>query len=313
MAFIDLFSSAKGPGVIGMIMALIVLLGFGLLFMLVFEEGGQGGGKSLSAIVRDNAREIDSQKSRLEIGEATLARMPRLKKTEDDLVTAKLRNTTLSTGISTMTADAEALETDLAALKQEWEGYKNQYRAHIRAEAVGTKMPELRTADGRVYRGVVISKVTAIGIDIRHDEGLGRVNFEQLPEEIRDLYQYDENQMIAAATKEAETRAGLARAVAKAEEAAKDADEEQKALDTEETKRNLVAQIASKEAQASAIEEQIQQLESDISSAESAASAARAAGRRHLNKSGPLRQTLNRKRGELVQIRTEIARIRSSL
>ena len=44
-------SSARGPGVIGMIMALIVLLGFGVLFMFAFDEDLQGGGQTIEALV----------------------------------------------------------------------------------------------------------------------------------------------------------------------------------------------------------------------------------------------------------------------
>lgn len=313
MAFNDLFTSAKGPGVIGLIMALIVLLGFGGLSILALEDGGQGGGKSLAAIVRDNEREIQASRSRIEIGDVTLARVPRLKEVSENLAAAKERNNVLSTGISSMVANAGGLEKGVAALKEEWEDYKNRYRAQVREAAVGTKMPELRTADGKVFKEVEISKVTAIGVDIRHQDGLGRVGFELLPPELQDLYQFDKAQMIAEASREEETRAGLAKAVAKAQEAAGVVAEGEKAKEAAEMRQKLLADIATKEAQASSIESQMRQLESDIISAESAASAARSSGRMHLNKAGSLRQTLNGKRSNLAQLRADIARMRANL
>jgi hypothetical protein len=39
MSFSDLMQSGRGPGVIGMLLALVVLVGFGLLFMFAFDEG----------------------------------------------------------------------------------------------------------------------------------------------------------------------------------------------------------------------------------------------------------------------------------
>lgn len=313
MAFNDLFSSAKGPGVIGLIMALIVLLGFGGLSILALEDGVQGGGKSLAAIVRDNEREILENRSRIEIGDVTLARVPRFKDVSDNLAAAKERNNVLSTGISSMGANADELEKGVSALREEWEDYKNRYRAQVREAAVGTRMPELRTADGKVFKAVEISKVTAIGVDIRHQDGLGRVSFEQLPPELQDLYQFDKAQMLAEASREEEARAGLAQAVAKAQEAAGVVAEGERAKETEEMRRKLLADIAAKEAQASSIEAQMRQLESDIISAESAASAARASGRMHLNKAGSLRQALNGKRSNLAQLRADITRMRANL
>jgi hypothetical protein len=313
MAFNDLFSSAKGPGVIGLIMALIVLLGFGGLSILALEDGAQGGGKSLAAIVRDYEREILEHRSRIEIGDVTLARVPRLKDVSDNLAAAKERNNVLSVGISSMGANADELGKGVATLREEWEDYKNRYRAQVREAAVGTRMPELRTADGKVFKDVEISKVTAIGVDIRHQDGLGRVGFEQLPPELQDLYQFDKAQMLAEASREEEARAGLAQAVAKAQEAAGVVAEGERAKEAEEMRRKLLADIAAKEAQASSIEAQMRQLESDIISAESAASAARASGRMHLNKAGSLRQALNGKRSNLAQLRADIARMRANL
>ena len=44
MGFSDLLSSSRGPGVIGVLVALLVLGGFGTLFV-VFDDNMQGGGK----------------------------------------------------------------------------------------------------------------------------------------------------------------------------------------------------------------------------------------------------------------------------
>lgn len=312
MAFNDLFSSARGPGVIGMIMALIVLLGFGLLFMLALDEGAQGGGKSLAAIIRDNETEIEEAKRRIVSGSATLDKIPHLKEKVDALNASKIRNNSLVSAIASLGSSVEEMENANSALIGDWEDYKNKYRAHIRSGAVGNTMSELRTDDGKIYRDVTISKITAMGIDIRHEEGLGRVSYERLPLEMQDLFQFDKQQMLAEANREAETRTAMSQAAARANEAAAVVAEEQKVIDAEEMRKNRVAQIAAKEAQVLSIEGEIRQLEADIGSAERAASSAREAGRRHLNKSGSLRPKLNRKRAELVRVRSEIAVMRAS-
>lgn len=46
MSFSDMMSSGRGPGVIGMILALIVLLGFGVLFMFASRKADRAGNRS---------------------------------------------------------------------------------------------------------------------------------------------------------------------------------------------------------------------------------------------------------------------------
>lgn len=51
MGFTDMMSSGRGAGVIGSIMAVVVLGGFVLLFVLVFDEGLQGGGETIESVI----------------------------------------------------------------------------------------------------------------------------------------------------------------------------------------------------------------------------------------------------------------------
>ncbi len=71
--------------------------------------------------------------------------------------------------------------------------------------------------------------------------------------------------------------------------------------------------IKAKEIEVTGLESEIRQLELDVSNAEAAAAAARAAGKRHLNKAGGIRRILDRKRNDLVNLKTEIARMQSTL
>ena len=73
MSFSDLMSSGRGPGVIGMVMALFVLLGFGLLFTLAFDEGFQGEGITIEAEIANQAKAINGYMSQSEAGNLQLA------------------------------------------------------------------------------------------------------------------------------------------------------------------------------------------------------------------------------------------------
>ena len=311
MAFIDLFSSAKGPGVIGSLMGLAVLACFGVLATLALDEKYQNGGKSLEFIIRQNDAEILVVKKQIESYQADLTVVPRLKQISESLTLATGRNTLFTTEVSALTSSVSELEAGVETISNEWEDYKNLYRTHVRTKAVGTTLPELKTVQGKVYQEVEIRLVTAIGIDIRHKDGLGRIKFEDLPKEMRDYYQYDEKQMLVAAHREAQERDRHNKAIQAVNQVAEATTNENNAKGKEEQRQKAMARIATMEAQATSIEGQIRQLESDISSADSAAASARSSGRMHLNKAGSIRGELSLKRGELARVRAEIARLRA--
>ncbi len=313
MLFDDLFSSAKGPGVIGTIMALIVLLGFGLLFMLASDQGFKGGEKSLASIIRETEKEIEGTRSRIQSGEDLLQQIPRLEELVSAFNRATARNESLAAGVSSRNANIQALKEKRDNKLTEWEDYRNQYRANIRTTAVGTSIPELKTTEGKIYLAVVISKVTAIGIHIRHKDGLSNLNFKVLPQEIQDYYQYDEKQMLSETKRLAEVTQSLNKAAATVHAANEVANAEQKDNDKKADREKIIVKIAMMEAQVSSLTGQISQLEGDIVSAQSAASAARAAGRIHLSNAGILRGQLNQKRADLLRVQQGIARLNASL
>ena len=306
--------SAKGPGLIGMLLALVVLVGFGTLYMLAFEEGSGGGGKSLAAIIRDNEESIVNYQSKITAEEETLASTtPRLKKTSDELRVFSAKAKLLSTTVSDLTDQASTLESDLVGLDDDFENYKNQYRAHVRNKAADTRIEELKTNDGTVYHSVIIRKVTAVGIEVRHRDGLKRIGFQELPTEMQDYYQFDKEQMLSELQRELKVRNKHDHAVAVANHAAGKVADKQRAQDDEEARQRRIKKVAVKELQLQAVASEMRQLESDISSAERAASAARSADRMHLNRAGSIRGALNSKRAEYSRLSAEIARLKASI
>lgn len=313
MAFDDLLSSAKGPGVIGMVMALIVLIGFGLLFMFAFDEGSQGGGKSLASVIKDNTAQIAAYKSAIEKHNATIATTPQRKEIADKLTKSRSISKSLETRIAAAKGKIKSIGTEIETAKEEWEDYKNSYRDHVRTKAEGTTLPEIKATDGMVYVDVEIRKVSAIGMDIRHRDGFKRISFEELPVELQDYYQFDKDQMLAEAEREAKAHHKLSQDVEAANKIVEEQMAQQKAKDAEAAKQKIILEIATKEARVRALEGEIRQLEQDIVSADAAAAAARAAGKMHLSKSGSLRGTLSSKRNTISQLQGEILRMRASI
>ena len=306
-------SSGRGPGVIGMIMALVVLIGFGLLFMLAFDEGFQGGEQTIESVIARQAAEIQGYQNRIADGGNTLAKAPARITVSKELSGLKRQN---QATIDQMAALRSAIETgnqELASRIDSFADYKDQYRAHVRGQAKGESLPRLETRAGVVYKNVSIREVTPVGIQIRHEDGQKRIPFEELPEAMIDYYQFDPDQKAAALVAERATRQEHEAAADVANTAFDQATAMQREKEREERSEKLRVAIAEKQALVSSLNAEITGLEGDIERANAEAAAARMAGRMHLNKSGNITANIRSKRGRIAILQAEISQLNFSL
>ena len=54
----------------------------------------------------------------------------------------------------------------------------------------------IKTTDGKLFKNITITKHDAVGITILHADGISRLSFDKLPEEIRNKFNYDPRQAI---------------------------------------------------------------------------------------------------------------------
>jgi len=189
--FDDLITSSRGPGVIGTLIALVVLAGFGTLFMFAFDEGMGGGKKSIESVIRDQAVEVDSLKTTISESSKHLEIAPERKKTASE-ADEIARQTRLNKGkVDAASRIIEKVKLEIVGVQKSLEDYKQSYREQIRGEAVGLKYPELKTLTGKTFVNVSINKVDAVGISFRHADGSTRVAFDILPADIKEYFQYD--------------------------------------------------------------------------------------------------------------------------
>jgi hypothetical protein len=301
MSFTELMSSSRGPGVIGMLLALVVLLGFGVLFLFAFDDGFQGGGATVESIVALQSKEIENYNKNIADGKGRLALAPARVGVIKELESLNRANVAQHQTIEKVTADIQSAKTALEAQNQTFEDYKNQYRAFVRDGAKGTNMAELKTLDGVIYKNVSIREVTAVGIQIRHDDGHKRLAFEELSDELRDYYQFDPNQKEQALVAETQARDEHEAAAAAANEASEKQMDLQRAKNAQETKEAALRSIAAKEAAAKSLEREIRQL-TDALPIEA---------KKKLSRAGIMREQLADKQNQLSALRSQIATLRS--
>lgn len=311
MSFTEMMSSGRGPGVIGMVLALIVLIGFGVLFMFAFDEGFQGGGQSIESVIRSQAGDIESTKAQIIQGNKTLALAPGRLDAVKALSTAKLGNKELADRIVKLGADIESGKQEVVSREAAFDAYKDEYRAFVRGKAKGSTLPELKTLDGVLYKNVNIREVTAVGMQIRHDEGQKRIPFENLSEEMKDYYQFDPEQKKDALAKESSDRDQHDAAVAVASDQADEQMAIQRQKDAGKAKEAQLREIAKKEAQISGIRDEIRNLQQEMSKAASEAAAAKSAGRMHINRSSNIGGSIRVRENRISALMAEIAQLRS--
>jgi hypothetical protein len=102
------------------------------------------------------------------------------------------------------TAAVKAVAGEIARLKEELgkieaadREYRKDYRAMLRSNAAGETMAELVTEEGKVMQDVVVLSVSPVGLHVRHRDGTARIAFTNLPEGIRQRFQFELEEMEA--------------------------------------------------------------------------------------------------------------------
>lgn len=296
-----------------MVLALIVLVGFGLLFMFAFDEGFQGGAMTIESEISTQAKDIDSYVARIAEGTRRLEVAPGRVVVAKELGRAKRESVSLTEQIASLKTGVEAGKAAILAKGAEWETYKDRYREYIRQKSKGEDLAKLETRDGSVYSNVNIREVTAIGIQIRHDNGFTRIAFEDLSDEMQDHYQFDPSQKEAAVAAEADARALHEAAAAVANSEADQQMAAQRAKDDAEAKEKIQRSILEKQEQIASATREIGNYEREIERANADADAARAAGKMHLNKSGNIRSKIRFQTNRIATLRAEIGQLQSRL
>jgi DNA repair exonuclease SbcCD ATPase subunit len=305
MSFSDMMSSGRGPGVIGMGMALVVLLGFGVLFMFAFDEGFQGGEQSDEAVIASQGKEIANYQLSIDAGQKSLEKGPKLVSDTKELNSLNVENQTTQQNIVSLNEKVTAAQSALAELGNDFEGYKDEYRAYVRSKAKGTVIAELVTVKGEVYKQARISEVTAIGMQVVHLEGQKRIPLEDLPDDMKDYYQFDPNQKEKAAEIEKKTRDEHEKLVGESEKIADAAAAQQKLVDAEKAKARAKEQIALKKTELSNYKSRAKELQNMIQQEERK--------RGGLKKTGQYKEKLGEIQSTMAEIQAQIDKLSVSL
>ena len=171
--------------------ALVVLTGFGLLFLFAFDEGMQGADRSLESITIQQAKDIESLKGAISQSGRQLAQAASAAATPTELARVTTDNRLRKKRIGKLIQQLDADEAALAAATNDLKKYKEDYRTRVRSKAKGRTMEQLQTRKGKIYLKVSLRNVTEFGAEIRHEGGAARIPPEDLPAALQDEFLFD--------------------------------------------------------------------------------------------------------------------------
>jgi hypothetical protein len=303
MSFSEMMESGRGPGVIGMLLALFVLLGFGVLFMFAFDEGLQGEEQSIESFVSRQAKEIEDIKGSILHGEKQLAQAPAMlalgKELKEMMRGNQFRSARLDSLRTGISSSNEAVTSKMMA----FETYKDDYRTVVRRKAKGEKMERLETRKGDVYENITIRDVTPIGIQIMHNGGHKRIAFEELTAALQARFQFDPKQKAEAIAREDAQRREHETAVSVATAAEGQQLAERKEKEAEARRDAMTRNISIKESRMRSLQDEIDALEDALPKE----------GMKGISRAPQMRMQISNKRGQLRELQAEVSRMHSQL
>lgn len=109
-------------------------------------------------------------------------------------------------------ARREALISTIPKLESAFSGYRAEYRRQTWAKAVGEKLGTFAIRGGREYHDAVITRITDVGIEIRHKDGIARVQAPDLDQKFQDRFQWSDEERRARLKEELDNHEKIAQA-----------------------------------------------------------------------------------------------------
>ena len=85
-----------------------------------------------------------------------------------------------------------SLTDEIPKLEASFSQYRERYRQAEWSKAVGESLGDLTVRGDRQYRRAQITRVTEVGLEIRHEDGIARLQAPDLPAELRERFQWDD-------------------------------------------------------------------------------------------------------------------------
>ena len=206
-----MLSSEDHPGVftfmVGMIV--VVMVAVGLSVVADKHRVFSGGTGELKREINANATQIT------ELSAQTAEQALFLEGSLSNLLKGSNAHRDLSMQLETQRQRQAALETSriqireaITALEGDFSRYRAAYRQKSWAAAVGESLGTLTIHGGRAYPLATITRVTDVGLEIRHEQGIARIQAPDLDAKMQDRFQWSDEERRSRLKEEQENLTG---------------------------------------------------------------------------------------------------------
>ncbi|MGL5017486.1 MAG: hypothetical protein ACRDBP_05095 [Luteolibacter sp.] len=192
-----MLSADDHPGLFSFMVGMIVIVMAGVALSLVVDRR-----LSFSSGKMRNQRELTLERAELEGLVASREERSRLLESQS----AKSQTETkvfeaISGKLNALQQRREVLDQARGQLKgaitrleDDFSTFRVRYRQGTWSRAPGEKLGNLVLANGREYRDAVITRVTDVGLEIRHADGIARIQAPELDRKIQDRFQWNDEE-----------------------------------------------------------------------------------------------------------------------
>jgi hypothetical protein len=185
--------SSDNSGVFGWLLGLvvIVMIGVGLSMMVDRRFQFSSNNKEIESVISKEAEHFADLTARLPRTKAKLESQERPRQlTAREADELKLRLPISRNRIRDLKAAVSDLKTRISTLDDSMVSYRKAYRDQTWKEAVGEKHADLTLKTGKRYENTTIQRVTSVGLEISHKDGLARVDFTELDSAWQERFQW---------------------------------------------------------------------------------------------------------------------------
>jgi chromosome segregation ATPase len=187
--------SYRGAGVIGTCLAFFILVSMVGLSLFAFDPSLNGMWESTGAMVARQQREIGVLSRQVEEAQMKYDIYRESKKFRDAVKANMIRQEATDLRLKEVDEKIEKLTAERSDLKARQDAYAAAYRRQVRGQAKGEILPTIVTKDGRTLETPQVVEVNPAGIQLRYADGIVRVPAKELPEEMWERFQFDEEEM----------------------------------------------------------------------------------------------------------------------
>lgn len=192
-----MLSSDDNSGLFTFMVGLIIIVFAGIALSMMVDRKFSFSKRvsSLAGEIKAAGEEIDQLKDHYQESSRKLAELePKLRTLASTRESLRSQLSEADSRNASLTASRDSLRKSIPTLSDGFSQYRKKYRESTWAAAVGQSLGNLRIRGGREYHQAVIVRVTDVGLEIRHEHGIARIQAPDLDQAFQDRFQWNDEE-----------------------------------------------------------------------------------------------------------------------